>query len=397
MTMRLPKLTFWRVVATLILAAGTIGIVLRYWKGLGAVTHLSDEFPWGLWIGFDILCGVALAAGGFTLAAITHIFHIRRFEPIVRPSILTAFLGYLLVIGALMVDLGRPWNIWHALIMWNPHSVMFEIAWCVMLYTTVLALEFAPVVFERLRWSGPLRVMRALMIPIIICGVLLSTLHQSSLGSMYLIVPEKLHPLWYSANIPVFFFVTAVAVGLAMTIFESFLSSRAFKRGLEMSLLTELGRICVVVLTVYLTMRLLDLAYAGQLALVVAPRNETWFWWAEMVIGVIAPIALLARRRIRENPNGLFLGAVLVILGVVLNRMNVSITGLEAYAGKTYFPSWIEISVTLSIVVVGFIAFALAARYLPVFTHHGEPHAEEAGEAARRQWAQELSLASRGH
>ncbi len=396
MTMRLPKITFWRVVAAVLLAAGAVGIVLRYWKGLGAVTNLSDEFPWGLWIGFDVLCGVALAAGGFTLAAITHIFHIRRFEPIVRPAILTAFLGYLLVVGALMVDLGRPWNIWHALIMWNPRSVMFEIAWCVMLYTTVLALEFAPMVLERFHWVRALRFMRNVMIPLIILGVLLSTLHQSSLGSMYLIVPEKVYPLWYSPYLPVFFFVSAIAVGLAMTIFESFLSSRAFKRGLEMELLSELGRICLVVLAVLATMRMLDVAYRGLLGLLVVPRSETWFWWAEMSIGLFAPMLLLAQRRIRENRTGLFTSAILVILGVVLNRMNVSITGLEAYAGKPYFPSWVEISVTLSIVAFGFVAFALAARHLPVFTHHGESPEDAAGDAARRRWARELQLASQG-
>ncbi len=396
MTMRLPKITFWGAVATVLLAAGVVSAVLRYWKGLGAVTNLSDEFPWGMWIGFDVLCGVALAAGGFTLAALTHILHIKRFEPIVRPAILTAFLGYLLVVGALMVDLGRPWNIWHALVMWNPNSVMFEIAWCVMLYTTVLALEFAPMVLERFRWVGALKVLRNVMVPIIILGVLLSTLHQSSLGSMYLIMPEKVYPLWYSPYLPVFFFVSAIAVGLAMTIFESFLSSRAFGRGLEMNLLTELGRICLVVLAVLATMKVLDLAYRNQWGLLFAPRGETWFWWAEVSVGLVAPILLLAQRRIREHPNGLFASAFLVILGVVLNRMNVSITSLEAYAGKTYFPSLAEISLTLSIVAFGFVAFALAARHLPVFAHHGESPEVAAGEAARRHIARELQLASQG-
>jgi Ni/Fe-hydrogenase subunit HybB-like protein len=392
--MRLPKITFWRVVATVLIGAGLVATVQRYWLGLGAVTHLSDRFPWGMWVGFDILCGVALAAGGFTLAAITHIFHVRRFEPIVRPAILTAFLGYLLVVVALMVDLGRPWNIWHAMIMWNTSSVMFEIAWCVMLYTTVLALEFAPVVLERFRWWAALKVLRALMVPIIILGVLLSTLHQSSLGSMYLIVPEKVYPLWYSPYLPVFFYVSAIAVGLAMTIFESFLSSRAFKRGLEMDLLTDLGRICLVVLGVLSTMKVLDLLYSGNIGLVVAPRNETWFWWAEVSIGLILPMILLSQRRIREHPRGLFISAVMVILGVVLNRLNVSLTGLEAYAGTPYFPSWQEIAVTLSIVAFGFVAFALAARHLPIFTHHGPSPEEAAGESARRRMAAELRLAS---
>jgi Ni/Fe-hydrogenase subunit HybB-like protein len=385
------KLTFWRVAAALILATGAVAMVLRFARGLGGSTHLSDQFPWGLWIGFDILCGVGLAAGGFTLAAIVHIFHVKRFEPIVRPTILTAFLGYLLVIVGLMFDLGRPWAIWHAIVMWNPHSVMFEVAWCVMLYTTVLSLEFAPVVLERFGWAGPLKVLRTVSVPIIIVGVLLSTLHQSSLGSLYLIVPEKLYPLWYTPYLPAMFFVSAIAAGCAMVIFESFLSARAFKRGLELPLLADVGKISVVALAVYATMRLVDLLSRGVLGLVLVPRTETYLWWAEIGLGVLLPMVLLRFRRMRENPRALFFGAVCVILGFVLNRMNVSITGMEASAGVRYFPSWIEIMVTVSIVTAGFIVFGAAARHLPVFVH-AEPEPELIG---RERVTDALRLATR--
>ena len=165
---------------------------------LGPSTNLNDQFPWGIWIGFDVLCGVMLAAGGFTLTAAVHIFNIKRLHPIVRPTILTAFLGYVLVCVALMYDLGRPYRIWHPLVMRNPHSVMFEVAYCVMLYTTVLSLEFSPIVLERFNLQKPLKIVRAALIPLVILGVILSTLHQSSLGTVYLIMPEKLHPLWYT-------------------------------------------------------------------------------------------------------------------------------------------------------------------------------------------------------
>jgi Ni/Fe-hydrogenase subunit HybB-like protein len=385
------KLTFWRVAAVLILATGAVATWWRVSRGLGGSTHLSDQFPWGLWIGFDILCGVGLAAGGFTLAAIVHIFHVKRFEPIVRPTILTAFLGYILVIVGLMYDLGRPWAIWHALVMWNPHSVMFEVAWCVMLYTTVLALEFAPVVLERFGWAGPLKVLRTVSLPIIIVGVLLSTLHQSSLGSLYLIVPEKLYPLWYTPYLPLMFFVSAIAAGCAMVIFESFLSARAFKRGLELPLLADVGKIAVVALAVYATIRLVDLMSRGVLSLVLVPRTETYLWWAEIGLGVLLPMVLLRFRRMRENPATLFFGAVCVILGFVLNRMNVSITGMEASAGVRYFPSWIEIMVTFSIVTAGFIVFGAAARHLPVFVH-AEPEPEP---IVRERVENELRLATR--
>src|SRR6516165_2264638 len=203
MTVPRIRFTFWKAIFLLIMAAGIYCTFGRSFRGLGASTNLSDQFPWGLWIGFDVMCGVMMAAGGFTLTAAVYIFHLEEFRPIVRPSILTAFLGYLLVIVALLFDLGRGYNIWHPLVMWNPHSVMFEVGWCVTLYTTVLALEFAGVALERFQLNKLLRVQKILLVPLVIAGVMLSTLHQSSLGSLYLIVPNKLHPFWYTPILPV--------------------------------------------------------------------------------------------------------------------------------------------------------------------------------------------------
>jgi Ni/Fe-hydrogenase subunit HybB-like protein len=369
----LSHITFWRAVLVVLLALGLYATYVRFTQGLGAATNLSDQFPWGLWIGFDILCGVGLAAGGFTLCAIVYIFNIKAFKPIVRPAVLTAFLGYLLVIFALMFDLGRPDRIWHAIIMWNPHSVMFEVAWCVMLYTAVLALEFSPVLFEGLGWMKAVRLMRTITIPLVIIGVILSTLHQSSLGSLYLIVPEKLHPLWYSSLLPVFFFLSAAGVGCAMIIFESFMSSRAFKRQIEMPLLSQLGRVMVVILMIYTIIKIQDLLDRHALAAVFTMSLESVLYGVEMGIGVLLPMILLAIPKVRLHKTGLFVSALLVVLGFVLNRMNISITGMEGWAKAGYFPSWMEIAVTVMIVALGFAAFALAARYLPVF-----PKAEEA-------------------
>ncbi|MBM4167374.1 MAG: Ni/Fe-hydrogenase cytochrome b subunit [Ignavibacteria bacterium] len=272
-----------------------------------------------------------------------------------------------MVIVALMYDLGRPLQIWHALIMWNPRSVMFEVAWCVMLYTTVLSLEFFPVVLEKFHLTRTQHILKKISIPLIILGVILSTLHQSSLGSLYLIVPEKLYPLWYSPYLPVFFYVSAIAVGCAMVIFESFLSSRAFNKGLELSMLSEIGRIAVVALAVYATMKFVDLANHSALSLLIVPRTETYFFWLEIGIGIVAPLALLLNKRMRENYNGLFLSAVMIILGFILNRLNVSITGMEAWSNVSYFPSWMEILVTMTIVTLGFIIFSFVAQKLPVF------------------------------
>ena len=265
---RVSRLTFWTVIWGLLVTA-FLGVTwLRFSRGLGAVTNLSDRFPWGVWVGFDVLCGVGLAAGAFTLTATVHLFHIRKFEPIVRPTLLTGYLGYLFVSIALLFDLGQPWRIWHALIYWNDHSVMFEVAWCVMLYTTVLTLEFSHIVFERLHLKRLYSIMHALTTPLVIVGVLLSTLHQSSLGSLYVIVPDKLHGLWYTPLLPVFFFLSAVAGGLAMTIVESYLSGRAFGRELEMDLLEPLARTMVVVLGLYGVLRLDLLGHNGALGMI---------------------------------------------------------------------------------------------------------------------------------
>lgn len=366
---------FWKITASALMLAGLYSTYVRFFNGLGASTNLSDQFPWGIWIGFDVLCGVGLAAGGFTLAAIVYIFNIKRFEPIIRPTILTAFLGYVLVIVGLMFDLGRPLQIWHAIIMWNPRSVMFEVAWCVMLYTTVLALEFSPVILEKFKMTKTIKMVKRISIPLIIIGVLLSTLHQSSLGSLYLIVPDKMYPLWYSAYMPIFFYASAIAAGCAMIIFESFLSSRAFKRGLELNLLTEISRVCVVMLGVYATMKIVDLADRKMFSLLLVPRFETYMYWLEVSVGVIIPFVMFTQKKIRQSINGLFVGATLVVVGFIMNRMNIAITGMEGWSGTSYVPSWTEFSITVMIITTGFIAFYFIAKYFPVFTH--EEHHDE--------------------
>ena len=366
-----PRITIWRAIFALLALAGLYTTWLRVMYGLGGVTNLSDQFPWGIWIGFDVLCGVGLAAGGFTLVAVVHIFNIERYKPILRPSILTAFLGYLLVVVALMFDLGRPHNIWHPLVMWNPRSVMFEVAWCVMLYTTVLALEFAPAVFEKFGMRRPLVALKVISVPLMIAGVILSTLHQSSLGSLFLIVPHKLYGLWYSPLLPVLFYISAIAVGLAMTIFESWHSSKAFGRHLELPLLGGMARILAIVLAVYLTIRYLDLSKRGALPLILENRVETWLFLLEIAL-MLAPMLLLFRSSVRRSPAKLYGAAVMVIFGFLTNRLNVAVTGMEAGSGTHYIPKWTELAVTLGIVALGFAVFRMVAHYFPIFDAHPE-------------------------
>jgi Ni/Fe-hydrogenase subunit HybB-like protein len=381
------KITFWRLVLLTILAAGFYGTIIRFVQGLGASTNLNDQFPWGIWIGFDVLCGVMLAAGGFTLTAAVHIFNIKRLHAIVRPTILTAFLGYVLVCVALMFDLGRPYRIWHPLIMRNPHSVMFEVAYCVMLYTTVLSLEFSPIVLERFGWHKPLKIIKAVLIPLVICGVILSTLHQSSLGTVYLIMPDKLHPFWYSPLLPVFFFISAIAVGLAMTIFESSLSSKYFGRQLELPILQELGRVLMVVLSVFAILRFEDLFHRGMLRRTLQPGYEMYLFWLEVSLSLILPLALLLQKKVRNSAGGLYLAAVMVVLGFITNRLNVSITGLESTAGMHYVPKWTEIAVTGAIIAAGFALFGLAVKYLPIFPAEDEHVATPSTEPVAREVA----------
>src|SRR4030042_1840918 len=213
-------------------------MIYRFTAGLGAISNLSDGRPWGLWISFDLYCGVALAAGGFTLAGAVYVFRLEKYRSVVRPAVLTAFLGYTLVILALLVDVGQPWYLWHAIIYWNIHSPLFEVAVCVMTYTAVLALEFSPAVFERLNWHVPLRIIRAIQIPLVIAGGVLSTLHPSSLGSLLLLMPTTLHAIWYTPIFPILFLTSALAVGPAMAIFESTLSTKVFGHKLESNVLS---------------------------------------------------------------------------------------------------------------------------------------------------------------
>lgn len=371
MSLKLPKITVWRVIFAVIMVAGIYSTYLRFFKGLGASTHLSDQFAWGLWIGFDALCGIMVTAGAFTLLAAVVVFNVERWRPIVRPALVTAFLGYLLEVFALMYDLGKPYNIWHPMIMWNPRSPMFLVGWCVMVYTGVMALEFAPVVFERFRFTRPMRIIRMLSAPVVITGVVIAVIHQSALGSLYLIVPGKLHPLWYTPILPVLFFISAIAAGLAMTIFESTMSARHFNHSLEGPIILGIGRMLLVTLIVYGVVRIQDLIYTGNIWYAFRAGYEQSMFWVEIALAVVIPIGLLLVKRVRENPISLYFVSILTVSGFVVNRLNVAVTGMETASGVRYIPKWSEVSVTLMILSLGIVAFGLVVKYLPIFTH---PH-----------------------
>ena len=365
-----PRITVWGAIAATLITAGTLAAIARFTLGLGATTNLTDEFPWGLWIGFDFL-GIGLAAAGFTIVAAVHLFHAEDYEPIVRPAILTAFIGYLLVVFVLVIDLGRPDHFWHPLVMWNPHSVMFEITWCVILYTTVLSLEFAPIVLEKLDWQAPIKWIHSLSLPFMILGVLLSTLHQSSFGSLYLIVPNRLHPLWYSPLLPVLFFISCIASGISMVILETLILSRDGRSILPVKLRANLAKITAIALAVYLVVRFQDMAARGALPYLKTLSYHSIAFYVEILVGFVIPLILLMFEGVRSTRRGLYAATLMVLVGFAANRMNTAITGLESWPTRTYFPSFLEVLVMLGIAAVGFTAFALIAGYLPIF--HSEP------------------------
>lgn len=367
------KLTFWRVVFIVIMALGLYSSFVRYFRGLGAVSNMTDQFPWGLWIGFDCLCGVMLAAGGFCMVGAVYLFNVERLHSVVRPAVLTAFLGYLLFIVGLLFDLGRPWYIWHQLIYMNPHSVMFEVGMCVMTYTTVLFFEFLPNVFERFNLQTPIKWINKVYPVLIVLGILLSTLHQSSLGSLYLIMPSKLHPFWYTPALPFLFFGSAVAVGLAMTIFESTQSAKAFGRQLELPVLVTLGGALLVALWVNALLRFEDYFHRGLLTQILKPSYEAYFLWLELALTFVIPITMLSFRRVRLSPQLLYLASISTVLGFITNRLNIALIGFETYVGHHYVPKWTEFSITLMIIAMGFFLFGVAAKYLPIFPSEKHP------------------------
>lgn len=352
----------------ILVGVGILAALYRFTFGLGASTNMSDDVPWGLWVAVDVLSGVALAAGGFTITAAVYIFNMKKYRSIARPAILTAFIGYVVVIIGLVIDIGKPLSFWHPLVMWQYKSVMFEVVWCITLYTTVLALEFAPAFLERFKMEGLLKVLKFFTYPLVIAGITLSFLHQSSLGAFFLIVPAKLHALWYSPFIPYLFYVSAIALGLAMVAVESVLAARTFKRPQETEILAGLSKGAMITLSIYLALKIADLAIAGELGLVFTSGAASVFFLLELLIGVIVPIALYAQKKVRESVNSVLLASSLVVVGTVMNRFNVNFF-TQAGTGTFYFPALWEILVTVGLIALAVLAYRLAATYLPVF--HG--------------------------
>ncbi len=353
-------------------ALGIVAGIIRLIAGLGATTNLSDAYPWGLWVSFDILTGVALAGGGFTISAAIYVFNLKKFEPLLRPAKLSAFVGYLIFVIGLFFDLGQPWRIWHPMIMWNPESVLFEVSWCVMLYTTVLAIDILIMALERWQAHSWVGFFRNIYVFLIVAGIVLSTLHQSSLGALFLLMPEKMSNLWASPAIGPLFFTSAIIGGMSMVALESILSAKAYGKKLDMELISSLAKGLGFALVIYFAMKVTDLYARG-----VSVWSLDWahlLFYLEIFGTVALPAILLYMPEIRQSSRGIMWCAGLAAFGVVLNRFNVSLTSYGGYRDFWYFPSAIEIILTVGLVAQAILVFDFGMRYLPVhseLTPHG--------------------------
>ncbi|MHC4063336.1 MAG: NrfD/PsrC family molybdoenzyme membrane anchor subunit [Planctomycetota bacterium] len=369
-------ITPFNFVAAIILCVGIPLTWIRFTQGLAATTNLSDNNPWGLWIGFDVLCGVALAAGGFVLAATVHLFGLRDYRPLVRPAILTGFLGYFFVVVGLCYDLGRPWRLPYPMVVsYGVTSVMFLVGWHVALYLTVQFLEFCPAIFEWLNLKKFRKWAAYLTIGATVFGVILSTLHQSALGALFLLAPGKVHPLWYSPFIPVLFFTSAVVAGMSMVIVESMLSHRIFRSQVADHdpahmdrLVLGLAKAASVVLFTYFCLKWIGVAHGQTWGLLLTPYG---YWFLLEVFGFVLLPCFLYAHAVRTHSAKLAqFTAVLTVLGILLNRLNVSVITFQWNQPERYFPHWMEFAVSITVVTVGLLTFRWMVNRMPVLRDH---------------------------
>lgn len=379
------------IILILIALNGLIFLVIRLLFGLGSMTNLDNQYPWGLWIAIDVATGVALAAGGFTTAALGHVMHREFFHPIIRPALLTAMLGYTFVAFGVVVDIGRPYFVWHPLVFWNGNSALFEVGICVMTYMTVLYIEFLPIVTERFigRVNLPgmlsalnkpvdklLRIMdrglSKVMFAFVIAGVVLSCLHQSSLGTLMIIAGPKMHPLWQTPILPLLFLLSAIAVGFPMVIFESLLASRSFGLKPERKVLSKLSNYVAPILGIYLAFKIGDMVIRETFVYLTELSTASVLFIIEILFGVIVPLRMFLSRSVRNSMLGIFIASSLVVFGVVLNRINNFVTAYTpSYSlGTTYFPSIGEISVTVGFAALLVLIYRAFVMIFPVISTH---------------------------
>jgi len=359
----LPRFVY---VLAVIAALGMSAGLYRLYAGLEETTNLSTVFPWGLWISFD-LTTVAFAGAAFTLSALVYVFHMHDLHAAVRPTVLFGFLGYSSVLVILFFDLGRWDRFWHFLVYPNLSSALFEVSWCIAIYSGILAYELSPVILERFKNDKLAKFLERITVGMVIAGIVLSSMHQSSLGSLFVIQIHRLHPLWYSMMQPEFFLVSSLAAGISTIIIGSYISIWLFKQTLSEKVLEKLGRFVPGILGLYLLMKLVDLVWGDKLSLVFTSGILSVLYIAELLL-TLAGILWFASKKLRSTRKGALNGALIIAAGIVLNRFNITWFAMKSIDGITYFPSWIEVALLVGVASGVMVVYSLVAHFFPVFS-----------------------------
>ena len=338
----------------------------RMLVGLGATTNLSKAFPWGIWISFD-LATVALSGGAFTLAALVYVFQFEDLHVATRPTVLAGLLGYSAVMVILLFDLGRWDRFYNVFLHPNVSSALLEVSWCITAYSLILFYELSPVLLEKTRWKWFLPTIKRFTVPIVIVGVTLSTMHQSSLGTMFIIMSPRLHPLWSSMLLPIFFLISSFASGISLVIAGASVSYRLFGRSLKTKTIAKLGWFLPWILGFYLVLKFGELIIANETDLLFSSGVYSLLFWTEIIVGAVIPIGLFAFKRVRTSRLASMIAAFLIIDGVILNRFDVSWFGMASVNGQTYSPHWMEVALLVGVVAVLVLVYSLIARYFPVY------------------------------
>jgi Ni/Fe-hydrogenase subunit HybB-like protein len=364
---------WWPPVALLLWAlvlAAVVTTVIRFATGIATIANINQAYPWGWWVGFDMLTRIALGGVGFTMAAAGEIFDFTGLRHLVRAALLVGLLWYFTYAAVLMVELGRPWMIWWVFLSWAPTSAMYEVALCAVAYTTVLVLEFSPLVFARLGWTWPVRRINSVYLLVVITGVSLSSLHQSSLGTLLLLLPTKVHPLWHSELLPVFFLLSAIMAGPAVMLVEHTLGTAFFRLQPRMVALRNLARGLLVIVAVYLTLRLGDVLWRGVASEALSFGYEARWFWLEILVGLVLPLALLLVPGVEQRRWSLCAAGAFVVAGVVLNRLNAAVITMKVHSWETYRPAVTEVLISVGALAAMVLAYVYAVRRLPI---HDEP------------------------
>jgi len=382
-------LTPFNFIAAFILLTGVILIAIRFAKGLGSVTNLSQEYPWGIWIGFDVITGVAFAGGAYVITFMVYILGMEKYHPIVRITVLNGFLAYVFYAGALLLDLGRPWNVINPIIgnSFGVSSIMFLVAWHFMLYMMAEFIEFSPAIAEWIGWKRVRKFLGALTLGAVIFGITLSTLHQSGLGALFLMAKNKIHPLWYSEFIPILFFVSSIFAGLSMVILEGSISQKVFRHRISSKLHAShndivfgLAKICAGTMYVYFFLKVLVFIHGQHWSYLNSPMGY-WFL-VEVIAFVLIPVRLFTQAVRYKNITAVRTAAILTLIGIILNRLNISVIAFKWYEAVRYIPSWMEIAITLTVIFAELLVLRWIVNRMPIL---GDPIDLEAEENKYRQ------------